>query len=665
MTHDHQPALPMPTNDVASTSSAIRGDLTVFPVFLTAIAGLLLLGQAVFLREFSSATSFEKAVVMFSVLMHTVTLIAAVILALGVAAKRLPPPLVRWLWSTALVASSLYCWDYFGYGWLGLHLGDSIPMLYWSARSDFAVMGDKLAMMAGGLLVLVLTWFGAPFLSPRRVGGIIWHEATVSGRWAMALLIVSFGLLTIQQASIKRLLTRQTQSIVEQAVRQLSVLPGTQRAEQIPMASLLRPTLRQLPTEKMMQAELAAITPHSFTRTPNIFLFVVDSLRSDAATPEVMPNLARLRETRGIPISQSVANANCTHISWTVLANAQPPYLWSALVHQRERPGALPLRLLKQGGYGIKLWSSAVSSYMGFGTATFGNGHPLLAGMVDQELLLRQGVPPVVGELDAEVMRRLEAEVETLQPNARTLHYVLLDSPHHGYSWAQGFVPKFLPFAENVPAISAQVNSRNVHLLRNRYLNSVSFVDGLLGHFLARLEARGLLENSLIIVTGDHGEEFLEHGHLVHSSELNRYQLRVPIVISLPRSVPRPPPVELASHMDVFPTVLDILGWRPAGETPFIGVSLLQSHSSRTVLSSMCAAYTASLYQVDDGQDRLRIRLRKPVKIGKKVATLGLDAMAVLDDRDDEVLAAPATSSGVLGTSDRLFQAFQRDYILR
>jgi arylsulfatase A-like enzyme len=92
------------------------------------------------------------------------------------------------------------------------------------------------------------------------------------------------------------------------------------------------------------------------------------------------------------------------------------------------------------------------------------------------------------------------------------------------------------------------------------YDAEVRLLDQLVGRFVRRLEAEGILERTVVIITGDHGEAFGEHGTGGHGTMLYDEVMRVPLILRGP-GVPRgrrvPEPVGL---VDVMPTVLDLMG---------------------------------------------------------------------------------------------------------
>ena len=92
---------------------------------------------------------------------------------------------------------------------------------------------------------------------------------------------------------------------------------------------------------------------------------------------------------------------------------------------------------------------------------------------------------------------------------------------------------------------------------RNRHNNAVFYVDRLIGEVLAALEKAGLDDDTIVIVTGDHGEEFNDSGlnYWGHNSNFSRWQTQVPLVVHWPG---RPPHEHhgITSHLDVVPTIM-------------------------------------------------------------------------------------------------------------
>jgi hypothetical protein len=141
-----------------------------------------------------------------------------------------------------------------------------------------------------------------------------------------------------------------------------------------------------------------------------------------------------------------------------------------------------------------------------------------------------------------ESLRWLDGRLAARQ---RSLNVVVPLIPHHEY---------FLP-----PDAPRPFGTRHV---TDRYKNGLRFADGVLGQLVDGYRARGLLDDTLIVVVGDHGEAFDEHpGNRLHGSFLYEENLRTPLLIRAPSLPPgaqrsrRP-----STHADVAPTILSLLG---------------------------------------------------------------------------------------------------------
>ncbi len=105
------------------------------------------------------------------------------------------------------------------------------------------------------------------------------------------------------------------------------------------------------------------------------------------------------------------------------------------------------------------------------------------------------------------------------------------------------------------------------------YESCIASLDRQIGRLFDELGRRGLRENTLIIVTSDHGEHFKEHGFLGHGLSLYRRELHVPLLIFTPTASPAGQRVaEPVSLRDLPATILDLLGLE--GPSPFPGRSL-------------------------------------------------------------------------------------------
>ncbi|MGK0209143.1 MAG: arylsulfatase A-like enzyme [Patescibacteria group bacterium] len=103
----------------------------------------------------------------------------------------------------------------------------------------------------------------------------------------------------------------------------------------------------------------------------------------------------------------------------------------------------------------------------------------------------------------------------------------------------------------------------------NRYDNSLRYVDLQIGRLLTSLEKENLLNNTMIIISSDHGHDFFsEHNSIGHGLSIYNDELLVPLIFYSPDLTPQRIKTPV-SHIDVLPTVTDILGWEQYDE--FIG----------------------------------------------------------------------------------------------
>ncbi len=97
-----------------------------------------------------------------------------------------------------------------------------------------------------------------------------------------------------------------------------------------------------------------------------------------------------------------------------------------------------------------------------------------------------------------------------------------------------------------------------------RYEQEIRYIDDEVALFLDGLAALGLRERTLVVITSDHGEEFMEHGQRWHLFQLHDEAVRIPLMMRLPGAVPAGTRVPAAvSLVDVAPTVLDLVGLPP------------------------------------------------------------------------------------------------------
>jgi choline-sulfatase len=145
--------------------------------------------------------------------------------------------------------------------------------------------------------------------------------------------------------------------------------------------------------------------------------------------------------------------------------------------------------------------------------------------------------------------------------------------------------------ADDQVALSKQkgkTDPRDVAWLRALYWGEVTYHDEQLGTFLAELDRLGIRDDTLILITNDHGEELGERGAFGHGHQVNEEMIRAPLLLSH-RSLPAGAVVrDVVEHVDVAPTVLDLLGRPPlAGADGMSFLPLARGQRPTTVPSAV------------------------------------------------------------------------------
>ncbi len=303
----------------------------------------------------------------------------------------------------------------------------------------------------------------------------------------------------------------------------------------------------------------------SNARKPNVFIYTIDALRADALEPYgyPKPTSPRIREfARDAAVFENAyANVSWTRASVaTILTGLYPS---SHLTEGRLNvlPGFLPTIQgeLKRNGYSV------------FGFTTNGNISPdfNFKKDFDRYIHLREsndriGIHVQSGELVDALGFFLN---ETFaQPG---FIYIHATDPHEPHMAEPRFLqvppdckindPKiFRPSTRNFGAKA--YSEEDVACVRALYDSEVRQSDYYFGKFLDLLKEKHLYDNSLIILTADHGEALFEHGTFGHGQTLYQTELHVPLLMHFPGSQYAGKRITgNARHIDLFPTILDLI----------------------------------------------------------------------------------------------------------
>ena len=193
--------------------------------------------------------------------------------------------------------------------------------------------------------------------------------------------------------------------------------------------------------------------------------------------------------------------------------------------------------------------------------------------------------------------------------------WVHVYAPHSPYLPVEPFKYRFLPEKVFESASSQQIYSHSYYTpeqqpeidqLRLRYNEHIAWTDAAVGQFLAKLTAEGRLDNTIVIISSDHGEQF-EKGYHEHGGAgyIGVYQplIHIPLIIRLPGQTDGKRLTQNAEQIDIAPTILEILklpvpDWME-GESLLPGI--VHQRSSSKLKFSMNLETCSPRKPIDDG----------------------------------------------------------------
>lgn len=338
---------------------------------------------------------------------------------------------------------------------------------------------------------------------------------------------------------------------------------------------------------------------------PNLLVYLIDTLRADhlgcyGYERDTSPRIDALAAD-GFRFDNFQAVASWTRPATATLLTGFYPN-W----HGMGRRSPLPLSLdtlaetMDQNGYSC--WATVANAQVGSRVLRFDQGfHRFVTeytgvpgGTAARETSSSQGI-------NADILSWLDQSRD--EPFFLYLHSIDPHTPYRPPADAES------PFGRDydgrlkgkdvdlslLTEMQAQMDGLDHAYVRALYDNEILHQDRQIGVLLDALEARGLLDDTVVMIISDHGEEFYEHGNWNHGYRMWEEQLRVPFVLWIPERLrqewdlsPRLVP-EIVSQVDFLPGLLDLMrltdpfprqgrSWRPllegrqAGLRDYFGV---------------------------------------------------------------------------------------------
>ena len=438
-----------------------------------------------------------------------------------------------------------------------------------------------------------------------------------------------------------------------------------------------------------------------------VLLITVDSLRADAIGPyderRLTPVLDGLAD-RGTVFDRAFATGNWTPFSFPSILASQPVFQETGRIgveNVRSLPEVLSAAGVSTAGFNAA--NGFLTSHWGYDqgfeefesfVASVGSGpysrylarHPTVEAWVQLATApLRRARSWLTGHTDErpflDSSRMFDVEQAAIDrfecadgPQFVWVHYMdthtpYVPAPRYIRAVSDGRIGTHrMLHAHTRTGLGREVGPSTLADLQLLYQAAVRQVDASIGRLLSALESQGLREETAVIVAGDHGEEFQEHGHLAHYPKLYDELIHVPLLVALPGESPEriAEPIGLDA---IPPTVGDLLGVEPAGtwagrsvapslETgriespePVVSVTVRgetvtsqpipRSLSEGDLLVSVRDRDWTYIENLADGSVELYHRPTDPTQQTDLAATAGMEEQAVLD-RFGEIAAAHA-----------------------
>ncbi len=280
-------------------------------------------------------------------------------------------------------------------------------------------------------------------------------------------------------------------------------------------------------------------------KPPNIVWLVSESLRADMLDAEIMPNAWELSE-QSSRFERHYSGGNGTRMGmFSMFYGLYGPYWFPFLA---ERRGPVLVDTMLDLDYQMGLYTSAMFSYPEFDKTLFSR--------IPSDQLHEGGMKPAWRQ-DQRHIDAILRFIDQRDASKPFMTFLFFESPHANYSFSMNAIIR-RPYADELNYVSMNLE-RDIGLIKNRYINSCRQLDISIGRILEYLRANDLLDSTIVLITGDHGEEFMEKGRWGHNSEFTEEQTLVPLVLWVPGK--RACVIsQMTSHLDIPATIMPLMG---------------------------------------------------------------------------------------------------------
>lgn len=311
----------------------------------------------------------------------------------------------------------------------------------------------------------------------------------------------------------------------------------------------------------------------------NVVWLACESWRADMLNPEIMPNACEFAQKHGIDFRRHYSGGNGTRQGLFAMFYGLYGSYWHPFL--ASRTGAVLIDWMLEDGYDFGCFTSAKFSYPEFDQTIFSKLPAEVLHSDDRGVTYTRDIRNV---------RKLIDFITRERGKRPFMAFMFFESPHYPYEFPKK-TARFKDYAEQANYLD--LDAEQVRRIKNRYLNSCATLDGFLGEVFAALERRGLLDDTIVVLIGDHGEEFMEHGRLGHNSNFSNEQTMTPLVLHLPGGKPGVY-TGMSAHHDVPAMLAPYFGVKNPSRDFTLGKDLLSAEAPRrhyTVIAGWSAIF--------------------------------------------------------------------------
>ncbi len=306
----------------------------------------------------------------------------------------------------------------------------------------------------------------------------------------------------------------------------------------------------------------------------NIIFLVSESMRWDLLTPKIMPKTSSFA-SQALNYQHHYSGGNGTRQGMFALFYGIPGVYWDSFLRQQKGP--VFFDVLNQYNYQYFVYTSARFTYPEFDRTIFSE-------LPSESLIENANGEP--WQRDMENTSALIKSIENRDSSRPFFGFLFYESTHARYSFPEEDVVNNKYLAKvDYAGLSREQLAPDIEGLKARYENAAHGIDTQLGRITDYLSQSGELSNTIIVITGDHGEEFMERGRWGHNSAFTDWQIRTPMIVHIPDQKASII-TERTSHLDVISTILGLLGVKNSPSDYTTGQSLLKPQKARKIIVS-------------------------------------------------------------------------------